>query len=472
MRVYDKLYVGGSWRAPSTAERIAVANPATGEAIAAVPAGTATDVDRAVEAAAEAFPGWSATPVRDRAALLDKIAEALADRADEIATLVTQEVGTPLPMSRQTQAGLPVADIRAVAEVLDDFPWTESIPPSIVVREAVGVVGAITPWNYPLHQITAKVGAALAAGCTLVVKPSEIAPSTAFVLADILDSAGLPPGVVNIVTGYGPTAGEAIAGHPGVDMVSFTGSVPVGQRVMQLAAEGIKRVALELGGKSATVVLDDADLDVAIPDAVAGCMRNSGQNCSALSRLLVPRARLGEIEERVVAEAATWTPGDPFDPATRLGPLVTARQRDRVVGFIRTGIAEGARLLAGGPEPPAGLDRGYFVAATVFSDVTADMTVAREEIFGPVLSILGYDTEEHAVRLANDSDYGLSGAVWSADPARATAVARRLRTGRVAVNGGRFNAGAPFGGYRRSGLGRELGRYGLEEFLEAKTLQL
>jgi acyl-CoA reductase-like NAD-dependent aldehyde dehydrogenase len=336
----------------------------------------------------------------------------------------------------------------------------------------VGVVGAITPWNYPLHQIAAKVAPALAAGCTVVLKPSEVAPLNAFVLADIFDSVGLPPGVFNLVTGFGPVVGEALAAHRDVDMISFTGSTRAGRRVSEVASATVKRVALELGGKSANVILDDADLSTAVPDGVAKCFLNSGQTCSALTRMLVPRDRLAEVEELATAAAESFTPGDPFADSTRLGPLVSAAQRDRVRTYIDKGIGEGATLLTGGAEAPDGLDHGFFIRPTVFSSVSPDMTIARDEIFGPVLVIIPYDSEDEAVAIANDTEYGLAGGVWAGSAERATAVARRLRTGQVEVNGGRFNPLAPFGGYKQSGNGREYGSFGLEEFLEVKALQL
>lgn len=471
MQIRDALYIEGSWVKSTSSESIDVVDATTEEIIGRVPGGTPEDVDRAVDAAARAFPDWSARPIEERAELLERIVGQLEARADEIARLVTHEVGTTFEYSVDAQAGLPIADVATIAKVLREFPWEESIGRSLVVREPVGVVGAITPWNYPLHQITAKIAPALGAGCTVVVKPSGLAPLTAFVLAEIIHEVGMPAGVFNVVSGRGTVVGEAIASHPLVDMVSLTGSTRAGTRVMQLAAESVKRVALELGGKSATVILADVDFESVVPQAVTGCFRNSGQNCSALTRLIVPRSSLGLVEALARTAADGWQPGDPFDPGIRLGPLVSGEQRRRVQEYIRIGIDEGAKLLTGGPEGPAGLDRGYFVRPTVFSEVATGMRIAQEEIFGPVLSILAYDTEEEAIRLANDSPYGLSGAVWSADASRAEQVARRLRTGRVVVNGGPFNPSAPFGGYKRSGIGRELGRYGLEEYLEVKTLQ-
>jgi acyl-CoA reductase-like NAD-dependent aldehyde dehydrogenase len=339
------------------------------------------------------------------------------------------------------------------------------------VREPVGVVGAITPWNYPLHQIAAKVAYALAAGCTVVLKPSEVAPLNAFVLAEIIDSVGLPAGVFNLVTGLGPVVGEALAVHPEVDMMSFTGSTAAGKRVSELASGTVKRVALELGGKSPNVILDDAPLDKAVPDALNKAFLNSGQTCSALTRLLVPRERLAEVEELAKTAAENFTVGDPREPTTQLGPLVSATQRERVRGYINKGVAEGAKLVTGGAEAPEGLETGFFVRPTVFSEVTPEMTIHREEIFGPVLSIEPYDDEDDAVRIANDTVYGLAGGVWSADPARAKRVARRIRAGQIEINGGAFNPNAPFGGFKQSGNGREYGTFGLEEFLEVKSLQ-
>jgi aldehyde dehydrogenase (NAD+) len=363
-------------------------------------------------------------------------------------------------------------DFGSVAQAAGEVAWEEETGNSLIVREAVGVVGAITPWNYPLHQIAAKVAPALAAGCTVVVKPSEVAPLNAFLLADILEELGLPDGVFNLVTGYGPVVGEALAAHPGVDMISFTGSTRAGRRVSEVASGTVKRVALELGGKSPNVILDDADLQEAITDGVGKCFLNSGQTCSALTRMLIPRDRLGEAEQIAAAVAEYFAPGDPFDPESKLGPLVSGAQRERVRGYIERGLAEGGKLLTGGATPPAGLERGYFVAPTVFSEVTPEMTIAREEIFGPVLVLMPYDDEDDAVRIANATDYGLAGGVWSGDEERAKRVARRIRTGQVEINGGAFNPQAPFGGFKQSGHGRELGRFGLEEFLAVKSLQL
>jgi len=378
----------------------------------------------------------------------------------------------PLSLSMLIQAGLPISTFQSMADLAEQITWEERVGNSLVVREPVGVVGAITPWNYPLHQIAAKVAPALAAGCTIVLKPSHVAPLSAFLLADVIHDVGLPPGVFNLVSGPGPVVGEAIAAHPGVDMVSFTGSTRAGRRVSEVASQTVKRVALELGGKSANVILEDADLPKAVATGVTMCFLNSGQTCSALTRMVVPRSRLAEVEEIAIREAESTTPGNPFAEGTRIGPLVSAVQRDRVRSYIQKGIDEGAKLLTGGAEPPEGLDTGFYVRPTVFSEVTSDMTIAQEEIFGPVLSILPYDTEDEAIAIANDSAYGLAGAVWAGDPERAKQVARRIRTGQVDINGGSFNPLAPFGGFKQSGHGRELGRFGLEEFLEIKSLQL
>jgi betaine-aldehyde dehydrogenase len=375
-------------------------------------------------------------------------------------------------MATAVQAGLAIGDVVTNAKVLREFQFEEQIGNAQIVKEPVGVVGCITPWNFPLHQVTAKVAPALAAGCTVVLKPSEVAPLTAFVLAEIIHEVGLPAGVFNLVTGYGPVVGEALAAHPDVDMISFTGSTRAGKRVSELAAQTVKRVALELGGKSANVILDDADFERAVSSGVSNCYFNSGQTCSALTRMLVPEPRMEEAIAIAKRAAEKFTVGDPLGGQAKLGPLVSATQRDRVVNYIRKGVEEGATLVAGGAEKPEGLDKGYFVRPTVFANVDNQMAIAQEEIFGPVLSIIGYKDEDDAVRIANDTVYGLAGGVWSSDPERARRVARRLRTGQVEINGGKFNPLAPFGGYKQSGNGRELGKFGLEEFLEVKALLL
>jgi aldehyde dehydrogenase (NAD+) len=468
----DKVYIDGAW-VPSTGKgTIDVVNSTTEEVMGRVPAGTAEDVDKAVSAARRAFESWSSTSVEERAKYLTRITEGLQARMDEIATLVSQEVGMPKSLSLLVQAGLPLMDFQNTASLINEVKFEEQLGNSLVVREPVGVVGAITPWNYPLHQIAAKVAPALAAGCTVVLKPSEVAPLNAFVLAEIIDDIGLPAGVFNLVTGTGDVVGEAMSAHPDIDMISFTGSTRAGKRISEVAASTVKRVTLELGGKSPNVILDDADLEKAVADGVAKAFLNSGQTCSALTRMIVPRSKLAEVEAIAKATAEAFTPGDPFGETTRLGPLVSEAQRERVRGYIKKGQDEGARLVTGGAEAPEGLEQGFFVRPTVFSDVSTDMTIAQEEIFGPVLSILPYDDEEEAVRIANDTIYGLAGGVWSGDADRAKAVARRIRTGQVEVNGGSFNPMAPFGGYKQSGKGRELGKFGIEEYLETKSLQL
>lgn len=378
----------------------------------------------------------------------------------------------PLRLSQIIQVGLPATTFASMPGLLRDTLFVEETGNSLITREPVGVVACITPWNYPLHQIAAKVAPALAAGCTVILKPSEVAPLCAFLLADIIDQAGLPKGSFNLVSGQGSVVGERMASHPDVDMVSFTGSTRAGRRVSELAARTVKRVAMELGGKSPNVILDDADFGRAVTDGVSKCFINSGQTCSALTRMIVPRSRLGEVEELARAAAASWIPGDPLVKGTTLGPLVSAEQRETVRDYINKGIEEGAQLIAGGAQPPDGLEKGYFVQPTVFSKVRSDMTIAQEEIFGPVLAILPYEDEEDAVRIANDTMYGLAGGVWSGSLEHAKEVARRLRTGQVEINGGAFNPLAPFGGYKQSGHGRELGKYGLEEFFEIKALQL
>jgi aldehyde dehydrogenase (NAD+) len=472
VQVRDKLYIGGEWVDPAGSETIDVVNSTTEEVMGRIPQGTSEDVDQAVAAARAAFESWSRTSTEERADFSRRIAAGLAARADEIAATVAQELGMPLKLCKAIQAGLPTMSFGAIPELLEQITWEEEIGNSLVVREPIGVIGAITPWNYPLHQIAAKTAPALAVGCTMVLKPSEIVPLNAFILAEIMDDVGLPGGVFNLVSGTGPVVGEAIVVHPGVDMVSFTGSLGVGRRVSELASERVKRVALELGGKSPNVILEDADLESAIADGVAKCFLNSGQTCSALTRMLVPRERLEEAERIAASVAESFTPGDPFEDSTRLGPLVSETQRKRVRGYIGKGIEEGAKLVTGGDEPPEGLERGYFVRPTVFSDVQSDMTIAQEEIFGPVLAIIPYEDEDESIEIANDTIYGLAAGVWSADEERAKRVARRIRTGQVEINGGVFNPLAPFGGYKQSGHGRELGKFALEEFLQVKAMQL
>jgi acyl-CoA reductase-like NAD-dependent aldehyde dehydrogenase len=469
----DKFFIDGRWVAPSTTNVLEVNNAGNGEVMGCVPAGGQKDIDAAVAAARAALEGWRDTPAEKRAEYLEKISAGLKARADELARIIAQEVGMPLKMASRIQAGLPIANFANYARLLKEFSFESRVGNSLVVREPVGVVGAITPWNYPLHQVALKVAPALAAGCTVVLKPSEVAPFNAFLLAEVAEAAGLPKGVLNVVTGTGAAAGEALVKHPGVDMISFTGSTRAGKRISELAAQSVKRVALELGGKSASVILDDADLAVAVKGTVNGCYLNSGQTCTALTRMLVPQSKYDEAAKLAADVANTFTVGDPMLESSRLGPLTSQAQLERVRGYIKKGVAEGAELLAGGADAPQGVPAGgYYVKPTVFGKVRNDMTIAQEEIFGPVLSIIAYQDEEDAVRIANDSPYGLAGAVWSKDEARAQRVARRIRAGQVDVNGGAFNMNAPFGGFKQSGHGREAGVYGLEEFLEYKSLQL
>jgi acyl-CoA reductase-like NAD-dependent aldehyde dehydrogenase len=472
VKTYEKLYIDGAWQAPSGKGLIDVVNPSTEEVIARVPEGDAQDVSRAVVAAKAAFGKWSQTSVDERADHLGKLAAGLGARMKEIGETIAAEVGMPVKMSVGIQAGLPAATCGSFVQILKSYKFEEQVGNSLVVREPVGVVGCITPWNYPLHQIIGKVAPALAAGCTVVLKPSEVAPINAFILAEIIDSIGLPKGVFNLVTGFGPIVGEAIAAHPDVDMVSFTGSTRAGKRVSELAAQRVARVTLELGGKSPNVILDDADLETAVSRGVGDCYLNSGQTCSAHTRMLVPRAKHDQAVAIAKRVAESFTVGPAFDESSKLGPLVSDVQRERVRGYIRKGIQEGATLVTGGAEKPEGLDKGYFVKPTVFANVRNDMTIAQEEIFGPVLSIIPYDSEEDAIRIANDTIYGLGGGVWSKDPEHAKRVARRLRTGQISINGGGFNILAPFGGFKQSGRGREFGHWGFEEYLEVKSMQL
>ena len=464
------FFIGGQWVPAPGADPLAVVNPATEQILATVPAGTAADVDAAVAAARAAFEAWSTTPASERAALLTATADALEARTGEVAALISAEMGTPLPFSIAVQVGNPLRVLRSYATILQTYAFEEQITNSIVVREAIGVVGCITPWNYPLHQVVAKVAAALAAGCTVVLKPSEVAPLSAFVLAELFEQVGLPPGVFNLLTGVGPVVGEAIAAHPDVDMVSFTGSTAAGKRVSEVASATVKRVSLELGGKSAFVILDDADLGKAVKVGLGNAFINGGQTCTAWTRMLVPADRHDEVVALVKAAAAKYTVGAPDAEGTRIGPMANSNQLKRVRGYIEQALAEGAELVIGGAEPVAGT--GYYVRPTVFANVKPGSTLEQEEVFAPVLAVVPYADEDEAVTIANDTPYGLAGGVFSGDQNRALRFARRMRTGMVDVNGGRFNPLAPFGGYKQSGNGRELGEFGLEEFLEVKSLQL
>ncbi|MEM1180920.1 MAG: aldehyde dehydrogenase family protein [Acidobacteriota bacterium] len=469
MRDINKHYIGGRWAASRGNGRIDVVDATTEEVLATVTPGTAEDVDDAVRAACAAIPGWAASNAQERQGWLLRLADALEARQEDIARTVSREVGTPIGVSKAVQARLPVKILRSYAALLDDFEMEEKVGNSLVVREPIGVVAAITPWNYPLHQVVGKIAPALAAGCTVVVKPSEVAPLSAIALAEAAEEINLPIGVLNVVMGTGPEAGEALAAHPRIDMVSFTGSTRAGVRVAEVAAPAVKRVTQELGGKSANVILEDADFERAVRVGVHNAFMTSGQTCSAWTRMLVPGERHDEAVAIAKATAEAMPVGDPESAGVRIGPLVSAVQRDRVRGYIQKALDEGALPVTGGVEPPH--DRGFFVAPTIFAGVDNHSTLAQEEIFGPVLVIIPYDDEDHAVALANATDYGLAGAVWSQDEARALRVARRLRTGQVDINGGRFNPLAPFGGYKQSGNGREFGRFGFEEYLEVKAIQ-
>ncbi|WP_280697722.1 aldehyde dehydrogenase family protein [Kitasatospora sp. GP82] len=471
MQEYSDQYIGGEWRPTLAAESIAVLNPATEQVIASVPAGGAEDVDAAVRAARAAARAWGATSREERLAPLTRLRDGLAARQQEMAETVVAELGSPIGFATAVQAGLPLGVAGSYLDILAGYEFEERVGTSTVFAEPAGVVAAITPWNYPLHQIVAKVVPALAAGCTVVLKPAEDTPLVARLFAQLVHEAGFPAGVFNLVTGRGPDAGAALAAHPGVDLVSFTGSTAVGRRIAEVAGRGIKRVALELGGKSANVVLPGADLTRAVNVNVANVVANSGQTCSAWTRLLVHEDQYEEAVAIAAKAAGKYVPGDPTESSTGLGPVVNAKQRERVRGYITGALAEGARLVVGGAEAPEGLAQGYYVRPTVLADVTPDMAVAQEEVFGPVLSILAYRDEEHALEIANGTEYGLAGSVWAADDETAAAFARRMDTGQVHINGGRFNPLAPFGGYKKSGVGRELGRHGLEEFLQTKSLQ-
>ena len=475
MKNYDAIYVDGQWIPSDGKKTLSVFDSTNEEVMATIPEGTASDVAKAAKAAKAAFISWSTTPPATRAKYLNAISDALAARMDEISSAISRETGMSKMLSNMIQVGLPIGSFKQAAVLAESFEFEKQVGTSLIVREPIGVVGCITPWNYPLHQIAAKVAFALASGCTVVLKPSEVAPIDAFMLAEIIHEAKLPAGVFNLVTGTGPVVGEAISGSPDIDMISFTGSTRAGKLVMQTGSETVKKVALELGGKSANIICEDLDTETfakAVMGGTGQAFLNSGQTCSLLSRMLVPRARLAEAEGLAAAVAGSMKVGDPFTEGTNLGPLASAAQRDRVVSYINKGIDEGAKLIAGGPEAPEGLEKGYYVKATVFSEVNNKMTIAQEEIFGPVLVLIPYDGIDEAVDIANDSPYGLAGAVYAANQETGIAIARRIRTGQVTVNNGRFNPNAPFGGYKQSGIGRELGEYGFEEFLEVKSLQL
>jgi aldehyde dehydrogenase (NAD+)/betaine-aldehyde dehydrogenase len=450
--IRDTLFIDGRWVAPVGSGLIDVIDPSDASVYARIPEGAPQDAEAAIAAANAAFEAWSRTPVAERAAYIERIAAGVKARSEELALAIAHEVGMPLKLAARVQVGGPLWNWNNYARLARDFVWEQRVGNSLVVREPIGVVGAITPWNFPLNQITLKVAPALAAGCTVVLKPSEVAPINAFILAEIIEDAGLPPGVFNLVTGYGPVVGEVLATDARVDMVSFTGSTRAGRRVAELAAATVKKVALELGGKSASVVLDDADLAQAVKGTVSNCLLNSGQTCSAHTRMIVPRAKLDAAAQIAAEAAAAFTVGPALAEDSRLGPLVSATQRDRVVDYIQRGLEEGARLACGGEEGlPAG--EGFFVTPTVLVVDDPKATVAQEEIFGPVLVVVPHDGDEDAIAIANDSIYGLAGGVWAGSDEHALEVARRMRTGQVHINGGLWNSHAPFGGYRQSGLG-------------------
>jgi aldehyde dehydrogenase (NAD+) len=470
MREMLRFYIEGQWVDPVVPHPFEVINPATEEVCGRISMGGAEDVERAVAAANRATESYAATTPRERISLLESVLEVFARRHDDVAAAIMEEMGAPWKLAKHAQAASGPQHISAAIEVLKTYRFEETLGTTRVLKEAIGPCALITPWNWPMNQVAVKVAPALAAGCTMVLKPSELAPFDAMIFAEILHEAGVPPGVFNLVNGDGPTVGAALAAHPHIAMVSFTGSTRAGIAVAQNAAPSVKRVAQELGGKSANIILDDADFDQAIARGASACFDNAGQSCNAPTRMLVPRDRLEEAAAIAAKRAETTVPGDPADENTRMGPVVSETQWKRIQDFIRKGIDEGAKLVAGGPGRPDGLDKGWFVRPTVFAGVTNEMTIAREEIFGPVLSIIGYDDENDAVRLANETPYGLSGYVSSSNLERARKVAARLRTGMVHINGAPLDALAPFGGYKQSGNGREWGAHGMEEFLEVKSI--
>ena len=472
MHAREQLYIDGKWIDSLGKGSIDVINPATEEIIGRVPVGSTKDVDKAVVAAKSAFDSWSKSSIEERIELLNALSNAFKERGEELAQTITSEVGTPIGYSRVAMVGTPRVVSRSYAKILEDYVWEKEIRNSIICKEPIGVCAFITPWNFPLHQIIGKVAPAIAAGCTMILKPSKEAPLSAFILAEILDEIGLPAGVFNLVSGHGSEVGDYMSSHPDVDMVSFTGSTGAGVSVSQSAAPTIKRVTLELGGKSANVALEDADPVLVAKKAIGACHQNSGQTCSALTRLIIPESMNKQVCDIIAEKNDSYLVGNPLDEETRCGPMVSLRQQLSVTEYIQSGIDEGANLISGGLGMPDGIEKGFYVKPTIFANVTPEMKIWKEEIFGPVLVITTYNTESEALKLANDSIYGLSGGVWSEDPDRAVNFAKKMRTGQVSVNGGSFNVSAPFGGYKLSGNGRELGTHGLDEFLEIKSIQL
>ncbi len=466
---YLSFYINGEWVKPEGRETVGVINPATEQVFSRVSLGTAADVDTAAKAARDAFPAWSQTSVEERLAILDKILAGIKARSEDLAQAISQEMGAPISFARSAQVGTGLGHFATARQILANYEFEEARGKTQIIKEPIGVCGMITPWNWPLNQLTCKVAPALATGCTMVLKPSEVAPISAMILAEIIHDAGVPAGVFNLVNGDGPGVGAAISSHPEVDMVSFTGSTRAGREVAKAAADTIKRVCQELGGKSANIILDSADFAAAVKGGIMGCFGNCGQSCNAPTRMLVPQSKMAEAIEIAKVVAAKAVPGNPADEATRLGPVVSQVQYDKIQSLIQAGIDEGATLVAGGTGKPEGLETGYFVKPTVFANVTNDMTIAREEIFGPVLSIIGYKDDEDAVRIANDTVYGLSGYV-SGEPEHARAIARRMRTGMVHMNGAGPDFAAPFGGYKQSGNGREWGEEGFHDYLEIKAV--
>ncbi len=468
MHTREQLYINGQWVEATGEGDIQVIDPATEELVGSVPVGSSTDVDAAVSAARRAFPEWSQSTLEERADILNQLSALFKERGEELAQLITSEVGTPIGYSRMAMVGTPSVVLRSYAKLLGDFEFEEEIRNSLVVKEPIGVCSFITPWNWPLNQIACKVFPALATGNTMILKPSEIAPFNAYIFAEILDAAGVPAGVFNLINGDGPGVGEAISGHPDIDMVSFTGSTRAGVLIAKNAADTVKRVAQELGGKSPNIVLDDSAFTKSVAKGTVAMMGNSGQTCTAPSRMLVPHARMAEAKAAAKEAAEGVIPGDPKGNAA-IGPVVSRAQWDKIQGLIEKGVEEGATLVAGGPGKPEGLETGHYVKPTVFADVTNDMTIAREEIFGPVLCILGYEDYDDAIRIANDTEYGLASAITGEDIELARSLAKRIRAGRVAINGG-YDMNAAFGGYKKSGNGREWGEWGFHDFLEVKAV--